>query len=397
MGSDHEQPAGPSGDSDAAVWTSVDGIIWSRVPHDDAAFGPRNQMASVTAGRTGLVAVGSDWSGDMIDAAVWTSVDGMVWSRAPHDDEVFGGPGEQRIDAVTAGVLGLVAVGTDILDDDLDAAVWTSVDETTWSRVPRDETVFEESGAQVMHAVSTGGPGVVGVGSSGEAGDLDAAVWTSVDSVTWSRIPHDETVFGGEGVQVMNSVSAGGPGLVAVGADASGRDFDAAVWASVDGITWSRIPHDETVFGGAGHQTINGVTTTGAGLVAVGSGGSGGDLDAAVWTSTDGITWSRAPHDETVFGGPGVQRMNSVTTTGAGLVAVGYFEQGSFNINAAVWTSADGIIWSRVPREEAALRSAGIQVMNSVTAVGPGLVVVGRVGPVGDFADAAVWLATPES
>ena len=54
--------------------------------------------------------------------------------------------------------------------------------------------------------------------------------------------PPHEAVFGGEGFQAMKSVKTrgGAPGLVAVGLDASGSDRDAAVWTSPDGITWSR-------------------------------------------------------------------------------------------------------------------------------------------------------------
>ena len=47
----------------------------------------------------------------------------------------------------------------------------------------------------------------------------------------WSRVPHDEKVFGGEGSQTMASVTAGGPGLVAVGW-AGSRNDDAAVWVT---------------------------------------------------------------------------------------------------------------------------------------------------------------------
>jgi len=43
-------------------------------------------------------------------------------------------------------------------------------------------------------------------------------------------VPHDEAVFGGAGDQWMRSVVMGGPGLVAVGFDSSGGDWDAAVW-----------------------------------------------------------------------------------------------------------------------------------------------------------------------
>ncbi len=78
-----------------------------------------------------------------------------------------------------------------------------------WSRVPHDETVFGGLEEQInMWSVTVGGPGLVAVGSDGP----DAAVWTSPDGITWSQVPHDAAVFGGE----MNSVTVGGPGLVAV-------------------------------------------------------------------------------------------------------------------------------------------------------------------------------------
>ena len=66
-------------------------------------------------------------------------------------------------------------------------------------------------------AVAVGGPGLVAVGSNGG----DAAVWTSADGQTWSRVPDDEAVFGGPGIQGMSDVVVGGPGFVAVGRDSS--------------------------------------------------------------------------------------------------------------------------------------------------------------------------------
>lgn len=37
---------------------------------------------------------------------------------------------------------------------------------------------------------------------------------------------------------------------------------------------------------------------------------------AAGWPSVDGLTWSRAPHDESVFGDPDIQLMDSVVAGG---------------------------------------------------------------------------------
>jgi hypothetical protein len=228
--------------------------------------------------------------------------------------------------------------------------------------------------------VIVGGPGLVAVGRDGSQVDGEgeveaegsAAVWTSGDGFTWSRVAHDEAVFGGPGEQQMFSVTVGGPGLVAVGFDAPFEmsQGNAAVWTSPDGLTWSRVAHDEALFGGESRQRMLSVTGGGAGLVAVGSDGHGHldeanridelAADAAVWTSVDGLTWSRVAHDEAVFGGPGEQRMDGVTVGGPGLVAVGSAthlrpsddnvpadERGFEIYEAAVWTSPDGLTWSR--------------------------------------------------
>jgi hypothetical protein len=325
-------------------------------------------MFGVTVGGPGLVAVGRD--GPIVDgegnAAVWTSPDGFVWSRVPHDEDVFGGEGEQRMVSVTAGGSGLVAVGFDrpAEQGEGNAVVWTSRDGFVWSRVPHDEAVFGGDSRQMMLGVTTGGPGLVAVGTDGYSYRGDdhlltdvpdelaavAAVWTSPDGFTWSRVPHDDAIFGGLGEQRMESVTAGGPGLVAVGSvtgELVGRyAFDAAVWTSPDGFTWSRVPHDEDIFAtsggerwaGAHEEQMLSVTAGGPGLVAVGF-DSVDDCgwDSAVWTSPDGFTWSRVP-DERDCSTPGngpYDRMFSVTVGPSGLVAVG--EEHSPGEAAAVW------------------------------------------------------------
>ena len=283
----------------------------------------------------------------------WSRVSGGVF---------FAEEGAQWMNSVTAGGPGLVAVGSSVRSDgeiqDEDAAVWTSADGTHWFRVPHVEAVFGGEDAQRMNSVTAGGPGLVAVGSvasirsDGEIQDEDAAVWTSVDGTAWTRVPHDEAIFGGPDTsQRMNSVTAAGPGLVAVGFATRGALFtDAGVWTSVDGIAWSRVPHDEAVFGGAADQEMSSVTAGGPGVVAVGHGkvriGSPGDAqwlrgqDAPAWTSVDGIAWTRVAHDEKVFGGAAYHEMFSVTAGGPGLVAVGtagFFDTDDFD--AAVWVA----------------------------------------------------------
>ena len=329
-------------DNDAAVWTSPDGVTWSRVPHDESIFGGEHgqTMSSVIAGGPGLVAVGSDGQGildfeDDLDAAVWTSVDGYTWSRVPHDAEVFGGA---LIMSVTVGGPGLVAVGgTGGFNTDGDAVVWTSVDGISWSRVPHDESIFGGVERQAMSAVTVGDPGLVAVGTDGGIGPWDhntgthAAVWTSVDGITWSRVPNDEALLGtGGNPAPMLGVTAGGPGLVAVGSDWWTPDLARTpVWTSPDGFTWIRVPDDETVRG-----VMLDVIVAGPGLVAVGSAVVDADL-RVVWSSVDGITWRPVPDDDAIFAGVDV---SSVIIYGPYLIAVGSADDN----DAAVWVAVAG-------------------------------------------------------
>ncbi len=151
-----------------------------------------------------------------------------------------------------------------------------------------------------------------GCGADGAFTPAENATSTSALPELGDGFVHDEGAFADA---QMASVTAGGPGLVAVGIDSNGTfRTKTLVWISPDGLRWSRVPHDEAVFGEA---TMFSVTAGGPGLVAV---GFGRDRSAAVLTSPDGVVWSRVPHDEAVFGG-GV--MWSVTVGGPGFVAVG--------------------------------------------------------------------------
>ena len=142
----------------------------------------------------------------------------------------------------------------------------------------------------------------------------------------------------------MNSVTAGVFGLIAVGSDESDADKDAAVWTSPDGITWTRVPQEE-VLGGPSFQAMSSVTVGGSGLIAVGLDGSGADQDAAVWTSPDGVTWSRVSIDEAVFGGVGRQAMASVTAGDFGLVAVGSDWSGNPIVRSTRLSFQDAAVW----------------------------------------------------
>ena len=292
-----------------------------------------------------------------------------------------------------------------------------------------------------MTDIAVGDGIAVVVGADGAEGSFDAAVWYSVDGVTWNRVPHDEAVFGGDRHQRMNSVVAFGSGFLAVGSDgdepgAPGPTFPgvyqsgpsethAAVWRSDDGINWARVSHVDAFGEPDGGAVMSDVALDGSRLVAVGLaygqvepfatyrwGGDGEpaaprdvdiDVDAAVWTSVDGVSWSRVHADNEAFGGDTIrQSMIAVTAGGPGFVAVG---QEGFDILgydewtpvpgnntdgrdhvadnvAAVWTSPDGETWTRAASDPSMAHSGGEvtgwATMFDVAPYPGGLVAVGR-------------------
>jgi hypothetical protein len=73
--------------------------------------------------------------------------------------------------------------------------------------------------------------------------------------------------------------------IVAVGHDDAGGDRNAAVWTSSDGRRWTHV--SGTSLGTTGEQRMDAVGTMAGDVVAVGTERIGGDVDAAVWRSTD--------------------------------------------------------------------------------------------------------------
>lgn len=326
------------GEVDGRVWLSLDALEWTVIDHPDLG-GPGEQwMWSVSPAGPGLIAVGMAIEDDDADAAVWTSSDGVEWTRISDPD--LGGPGDQSLVAITVFGDTVIAAGS----DDGDAAIWTSHDGMTWSRVEEPEILGGER-EQWIHGLAVGGPGVVAVGADGTA----AGVWTSPDGSSWSRIT-DPQVFGGDGVQVMLEITSGEHGLIAVGSTTAyeaiyflGRGAetktDAAVWNSDDGLSWSRVENSD--LGGVGDQSMYTVISWDSGLIAAGvdladprAGAvfdadydTGQDVDAAVWLSTDGASWVKVRSP--ALGGEDWQDIFDVIVFGEVLVAVGGDDGGS--------------------------------------------------------------------
>jgi hypothetical protein len=329
--------AGGQLDNAGALWTSEDGQTWAPTASGQFAspIGAVTVINLIVAPRRrNVMAIGQEFSGPgETDIAVWRSQDGRAEEWEPVTDEDLGGSGRQvassahRVTKATEKFL--LLGGYEGLQDDGGAAMWrapTTAEE--WERIVDDS--FEETEAAGINRIlcfpaDEDCDAIVALGWSTEDGDEDATVWTSAtgDSGTWTRHP-----VSADGDQRMTDAAHFDGRLVAVGFEVSadGSDMDAAAWTSGDGITWARIPG----LARPGFQRADVVVTPGAQegespeLIVAGSQweAKGAPTDAAVWTSSDGEAWSPAgPAD--VFGGPGEQDIVSVVARLDPIIAVG--------------------------------------------------------------------------
>lgn len=423
--------------------TPVSDLVWSRVPHDDAAFGDGNTAMGVFAlayGRNTWIAVGrydailGPDTAAVDRGAILLSTDGVTWERITgHEDLDFGEfpwfDGGPVMYGVAATDQGFVAVGRRSFagpeqgeeERGHEAAVWTSPNGRSWTAVPYDAGIFGggTDDPAWMSDVITNGDSVIAVGRLANA----AAVWRSLDGgSSWSLLPHDEEVFGrrdtpdeesagvGDREQVMGSVTQGPAGLVAVGADGQAdgymersHNWRAAAWVSEDGVTWLRATPNQTAFVGEGGLSMNDVVGFEGGYVAVGTesiddGDGGADQRAAAWFSPDGITWTRIAHDPAVFGDyEDNLSMSAVAVGPGGFVAVGAAGRDDGQ-HGVVWTSPNGIAWTRVPNDPTFAGRNGAW-MGDVIATAEGFLSVGAEIDDSDWmygGYAAVWLATPD-
>src|SRR5262245_52335243 len=334
----------PGADDDAAVWLSPDTDRW-RPSGSEVLGGTGDQrLMAVTEFRDRLVTGG--WNGD--GAGIWYSGDGGSSWTASASPALHRGDQQQIRDLVMLGDR-LVAVGGIGVRGDQDAAVWISADGVNWTLVEDEDLVA--SGDQQIWSVHKVGGRLMGVGYTFDpAGTYDGALWTSEDGREWSRV--DPAMFSDEGHQLMKAAGGGSEGLpfVIVGCeddlyrcDVNDQDSDAAVWTSPDGETWTKVDLRGGGLVGDGLQTMYDLSRHGGTLVAAGTAtGPNGDRDAAVWTSTDGRSWSlrrQPPYAVAELDGAGDQTIRALTTfhrLGLTFVAAGVTVDGIAE-HAVVW------------------------------------------------------------
>ena len=189
----------------------------------------------------------------------------------------------------------------------------------------------------------------------------------------------------GRGVfQTISRIAASGGTIVTTGAQVSDGVVRQQFFASADGGASWRLAPDRLPGGGQPPLGYAATRLAGGpqGWVAIGTA-----APEAIWTSTDGLSWTLAARHGITPQQPGDQ-IWVLTATAQGFLAAGQAQGPGGRPQAVIWTSHDGVAWQRMGAAQAGL--AGAQSISYAASSGQDTVISGTLAS----GAAATWLST---
>ncbi len=232
-----------------SIWTSPDGAVWSLAQLEYIDIFSMNDVNALALGGSGLVAVGGsvddDYSINRANAGVWNgTADGLSWVRLAGDRTALGGPDEQEMLGVSPAGQGVMAVGIERYSVNglarTNGVAWASPDGTSWSRAASGDAGMTDA---ELSCVTDAASGPVAAGRAFFEEIVpnqpllrfsSAAVWTSPDSLTWTRILLPRTDESSKSSEAAMGIASFSGGLVVVGyEEAKGQPARGAIWTSL--------------------------------------------------------------------------------------------------------------------------------------------------------------------
>lgn len=204
------------------------------------------------------------------------------------------------------------------------AALWATSDGDEWA-LTIESALLSDSVVGVAHHAGRW----AAVGTDGAWFSDDGLTWVPATADFRNAVTEDERARCASAEGAVHALLVTWQNFVALGeVSCVSRARGAAVWRSSDGTSWERAPYSPALDDGA---MLTGALLPDGRLVAAGDG---------VWTSDDeGRTWERgnAFGDDTIV---------QLLATEQQVLAVGYPREG---LETKLWRSADGVIWDRLP------------------------------------------------
>ena len=268
--------------------------------------------------------------------AVWRKASGGSWALATSLSQVSASTGleAQNLEALTGVTHGLSGW---LAVGAPGPVVMTSADGTTWHSVTGPGSITADLAGVGAVATAAGPHGYVIVGKLvAPGGSCVADVWWTPDLTFWTRA-HD--VNDATGSSQVLAVAADATGFVSVGSH-NGRP---AVWTTTDGRTWTTVVLP--VPAGASSGVLQQIAISGDRVAALGQATTpSGTVPIAELSLNGGSSWQQVS-----FSSPGPDTtFTALTASSGGFTAAGQFGQPGQQ-QVAAWTSASGTSWTQTP------------------------------------------------
>jgi len=288
----------------------------------------------------GLVAVGTAGTGQgyygLLQGVVWRSDDGQNWQQTVDPALLYVSPNHVVASGDNVYLFGDYSSCSDTTEDECPAdattgtIIFRSAAGGPWEHLPQTTDIIGASFTDVTTWNNT----LVAWGSAADE-NASTTVWTSSDALTWK--PTTDLA----GLDPVDAVTVGGPGLVALGSNyiESIDDFELAAATSTDGVH----------FTAASAASITGAMVTDATAGSNGIAGVGWASSEEVASSglavfsPDGQTWTQGSTTDNSFD---TATLIDVHPTASGYVVVGSTTTDELDYDLGrVWGSADGQSW----------------------------------------------------
>jgi hypothetical protein len=324
----------------AVISYSSDGLTWINAYTGSTS----TVLTSVTVSSLGFLAVG--YNGTTSKALAIRSTAGLAWTSVDVSAEITGYP---RFYDVTWTGSKYVAVGTlykysDYLTYGL---IMTSTDGITWARQGVGNPSVDSSLYWFYGVGAASSSSVVAFAGASYSAPTPQIVSSSDNGTTWTS--RDSTISSSTRITAWGVIWSGAQ-YVAIGSiSGQGGNFDTnLVLTSPNGTTWTR---QSSSFGnGTRKNESYGIAFSGTKYVMVGKFGFTGPLDTYqegpdVWTSIDAVTWTQQQQIPNILSMLSAQWYSVTWSSSLSLfLVVGY---DSTEGEAMVYSSPDGITWTR--------------------------------------------------
>jgi hypothetical protein len=307
-----------------------------------------------------IVAAGSQASDGVVRPEFSVSSDGgRTWHAAALHAAGGQVPSGHAATLLAGGQGGWLAIGPE--------AIWTSRDGMSWTLASARGITPQQPGDSVWVITETAA-GFLAAGTGRAAGGgTQGVVWTSRDGLTWQRLTAASLGLAGAGEAVQSISYATGRNdatLIAGTVAAGGASYSGAWLSTNGGAVWTRV--SIPVSNGAGN-TISGLASDRAGLIAVRPGGTAGAASGQAYFSPNGVAWQYAG---TINRAAGSEGWSPGVVKGAddGFVVTGQTTSGSI---VAYTSTGTGTTW----RPAGSLGRASGESVTSATLAPDGTVV----------------------